>query len=365
MKRSRAGFTLIELLVVIAIIAILVAILLPAVQQAREAARRSTCKNNLKQLGLALHNYHDVYNTLPFRKGGTAGTTTDGNRNRLSGFMGLMPYLEQKSLYDIVQAGDLTASPPVFPGGREGWAAWPGGNGVGWNVSIPGLLCASDGLRTTNIRTTNYMFNIGDSPNNVRDAQIVRGVFGFRTTVRFGDITDGLTNTIAMSEAVYGNHTNSTTTEQGPTRNPIQSIAMNAVGLNGGTNENPRQCYTFLNGNQFAAATQHKGKRGGSLWDGQAERCGFTTILPPNAPACSEGNNVNADASHSVLPPSSFHAGGVNALMVDGSVRFIGENIDTNNLPVDAPAQNSTIQSPYGVWGALGTKQSSEVVGEF
>src|SRR5688500_19565009 len=105
MKRLRSrGFTLIELLVVIAIIAILIALLLPAVQQAREAARRTQCKNNLKQLGLALHNYHDTYNVFPPRQTGSGHINTGRQRMAISGFVSLSPFFEQKPLYDRIMA---------------------------------------------------------------------------------------------------------------------------------------------------------------------------------------------------------------------------------------------------------------------
>lgn len=350
-KRS-SGFTLIELLVVIAIIAILVALLLPAVQQAREAARRSQCKNNLKQLGLALHNYHDVFNCFVPRKGGTDGCSSSprGNCQRLSGFMGIMPYLDQAPLYNIVQGGGGAGNKP--PGGPEGWAGW-----TQWNVTIPALLCPSDGLVPNTVRSNNYMFNIGDSARNPRDSQTVRGMFGFRRCVRIRDVVDGTSNTIAMSEAVRGN---AGLNSSGQNHRFINTIAMGQDPINA-----PGACMTLTNGQNWVNGTQVKGRRGTALWDGQAERCGFTTILPPNAPSCSAGTNPNADATDSALPPTSMHVGGVQVLMVDGSVRFISENLDTGNLAVASPGQGSTAASPYGVWGALGTKSAGEVVSEF
>lgn len=375
MKRSmRKGFTLIELLVVIAIIAILVALLLPAVQQAREAARRSSCKNNLKQLGIALHNYHDTYGMFTFMKGGTGtganGTTCsntapytqrDNNCGRLSGFMGLMPFLEQGPLYDTVQAGDVSGSPAIAPGGPTGWSSWSG-----WNVAIPAVLCPSDGYRPRDNRVTNYVFNVGDSPNNVTWNIGTRGMFSRRRCYRFRDVVDGTSNTLAMSEVIvasWGSYQSPTT---GPTgHRPFIGVQLNAVGLNGGTNENPAQCLTGYSSDEWDAGIEHKSRRGSNLWDGQPENVAFNTILPPNKPGCIQGNNRNGDGSHVILPPTSAHRGGVQAVMVDGAVRFISENIDTNGLPVNALGQSASGPSPYGVWGALGTRNGGEIVSEF
>jgi prepilin-type processing-associated H-X9-DG protein len=101
------------------------------------------------------------------------------------------------------------------------------------------------------------------------------------------------------------------------------------------------------------------------MWDGQTERVGFNTILPPNSVSCSAGTDANADASDSVLPPSSVHTGGVHVLMADGAVKFVSENIDSGNLSAPSPAAAGGGLSPYGVWGALGSKAGNEVVGDF
>src|SRR5690606_26614187 len=200
---SRRGFTLIELLVVIAIIAVLIALLLPAVQQAREAARRTQCKNNLKQLGLALHNYHDTFGSLPFGGGGDLGT---GTARRQSGFIGMLPYLEQGPLYEQISGPFTDGTNTWLPFGAVPWD----GDYTPWQAKIPMLLCPSDADTTEGgaLGKTNYMFSRGDSPwdhNNWAGSggRGMRGMFSGNYKVkRFGDITDGLSNTIGMSERI-------------------------------------------------------------------------------------------------------------------------------------------------------------------
>ncbi|MFG0239437.1 DUF1559 domain-containing protein [Gimesia chilikensis] len=347
-KVRRRGFTLIELLVVIAIIAILIALLLPAVQQAREAARRSTCKNNLKQIGLALHNYHDVFGMFVLRRGGTNGSdSTTSNRARLSGFVGMLPYMDQAPLYNKIAAGDSTHS----PFGPCAWCGWSV-----WNVTLPMLRCPSDGRNKQTERTNNYVFCLGDSATSINGTSS-RGLFPYRVGTRIRDITDGTSNTIAMSEHVRANYAPAT---GNASRNRVEGIAMGQA-----PRTNPGACMSLASGSGWVSGTSVKGKHGTSLWDGQAERCAFNTILPPNAPSCAEGTNVNADSTHAALAPSSMHTGGVHALMADGAVRFISSNIDTGNLSTASPSPSALSPSPYGVWGALGTKEGGEVLGEF
>ena len=347
-KDRRKGFTLIELLVVIAIIAILIALLLPAVQQAREAARRSTCKNNLKQIGLALHNYHDVFGMFVLRRGGTNGSdSATSNRARLSGFVGLLPYMDQAPLFNKIAAGDST-NRPFGPGAWRGWSVW--------NVSLPMLMCPSDGRNRQTIRAQNYVFCVGDSATSINGTNS-RGVFPYRYGTRIRDITDGTSNTIAMSEHVRANYGPNTSNAG---RKRVEGIAMSQA-----PRTNPGSCMTLASGAAWVSGTSVKGRHGTSLWDGQAERCGFNTILPPNGPSCAEGTNVNADSTHAALAPSSLHVGGVHVLMADGAVRFVSENIDTGDLSQASPSPSSTVASPYGTWGALGTKDCEEIIGEF
>ncbi len=157
-KSRQPGFTLVELLVVIAIIGILVGLLLPAVQAAREAARRMQCQNNLKQLGLALHNYHDAYKKFVYRSGGTGprpngSGLNDSNRARRSGFISMLPFLEQGNMWNAIKAGDATHAPE----GPRAWSGWGP-----WNTSPGYMRCPSDSGYSNARRTNSYAFCTGD-----------------------------------------------------------------------------------------------------------------------------------------------------------------------------------------------------------
>ena len=344
------GFTLVELLVVIAIIGILIALLLPAVQAAREAARRAQCTNKLKQLGLALHNYHDNNKVFVYRMGGT--DPAPGNRLRRSGFISLLPYLEQGAMYDRIMAGDAS-QPPQGPAGWSGWGPW--------NVSPTGLHCPSDsGINATGTDNNSYAFCAGDQITSIRTDRSARGIFSYRDCTAIADIKDGTSNTAMMSERLSHAGTNGRYRAQAPATCGAREVkhTMGVAHAGAGFRTAPQLCYGFTDGQFIVSGTPVHAYFGQNWHDGEIEIVGFNTVLPPNAPACSEGGNWG-DANHMVIPPSSDHPGGANVCLADGSVRFISETIATGDLtraPVD------TGPSPFGPWGAMGSKAGGEPV---
>jgi type II secretion system protein G len=358
-SRSR-GFTLIELLVVIAIIAILIALLLPAVQQARESARRSQCKNNLKQIGLAIHNYVDTFGAFPNKKQGTAilsGDCSGANAEYGSGWMRLLPYIEQTALYELWSAPQ-TYGGTSFPAfGPCPWGPWESGYKPYFS-QIKLLTCPSDGnivSKTSSAGANNYMFSVGDSiaytgTMGHNDSGLTRGVFGNRgVRVTFASITDGTSNTVMISERLY----------PGDTGAIGQGIAYNVTGIT----TTASLCLQQINASdprRFSGSASLTNWGASKWYHGAASHIGFNTVLPPNSPACASGTNDNS--SDGIYPPSSNHTGGVQVTMADGSVRFISNNINSGNI---SAGHTTSGPSPFGVWGALGTRAGEELIPEF
>ncbi len=206
------GFTLVELLVVIAIIGILVGLLLPAVQQAREAARRMQCSNNLKQMGLALHNYESAFKAIPPRRGGSnfPDIAADpprirSNYYRKSAFIPLLAFIEQSALANIVDSG-YTSGSNVFP--PAGPAGWYGGGYTPWGTQVSTYLCPSDltpRIQAGQNGRNSYAFSLGDTMMSHNSNTVdMRGAFSATFFRRgFRDFTDGLSNTIGVSERVW------------------------------------------------------------------------------------------------------------------------------------------------------------------
>ena len=369
--RERSGFTLVELLVVIAIIGILIALLLPAVQAAREAARRSQCTNNLKQLGVALHNYHDTHKSLPFLCGGTGAwpeagaavygtywtlSPTSTSAYRLSGFVSLLPYIEQQAVYDMSSSNNFS------PGGWCDVANSP------VYARIPAFFCPSDPGGDRHTRPgRNYMMSMGDWTMQHHDAgrgrENPRGPFG---TTRhenagncygFASIRDGLSNTAAFSERVVGKDM---ADEMGGFSN---SAGVFAGGVSGAAMLPivPLECknVAMVNHKYVTPDTGGADSLTGRFWsDGSSVSSGFNTILPPNSPSCAAASTTAVE-SRIIAPPTSYHPGGANVCMVDGSVQFISETINSGDLTLGLVESGP---SNYGVWGALGSRDGGEVV---
>jgi prepilin-type N-terminal cleavage/methylation domain-containing protein/prepilin-type processing-associated H-X9-DG protein len=365
MRRNvqRRAFTLVELLVVIAIIGILIALLLPAVQAAREAARRSQCTNNLKQLGLAIHNYHDTNKKIPPRMSGPLGPGTDSGpfyNPFTNALPRLLPYIEQTALYSQF------TSPQTY--GGTTYASWCGmpwdSNYKPWDAKIGTFLCPSDGgasnASPSQVGVSSYHCSTGDYPGWWGDPTN-RGAFEtgylyyswstwYRGFSGFEGITDGTSNTIAFSERGVPNSSTAGTTTTDVATN--QQTAINYSGTS-----SPIACMGLKGGgNRYANGVATANWGPGCFSYGWAGRnAEISTVLPPNAPSCSI---YNEDWNAVMWSASSYHPGGVNAAFMDGSVRFVSDTIDTGNLSL-APVASGP--SPYGVWGALGSKSGGEV----
>ncbi len=300
--RRTHGFTLIELLVVIAIIAILIALLLPAVQQAREAARRSQCKNNLKQLGLALHNYHDTIRTFP---PGAIQNFAGNAQNEATWISMILPYIDQAPLYKRANWSSCF-----------GCVAAPGNPSYEIvSVSIPGMECPSDGqvaLALGAFRRGNYAANSGIGPltstSDPNDPTRISGPFTMNSRRRMSDITDGTSSTVLVSELlkVEGNDF--------------------------------RGVMHYPEGSLY----QHDQTPNSSVPDRFRTSLCVSTSVAPCTGTYTAYNNRSI-----VLTSRSLHSGGVHTLLADGAVRFINNSI--NRL----------------TWQGLGTHNKREQLGEF
>ncbi len=357
--RKRFGFTLVELLVVIAIIGILIALLLPAVQAAREAARRMECTNKLKQIGLALHNHHDARGAFPPANDNMNGRYSDGT---VSASVHLFPYMEQQALYDAILNCDV--------------ADIPMNGGAPWNVKAVSeadlalLLCPSSGNKTRTspgdptygdrlVGPNNIVYSLGDGcwahghgPGPDAHRVTSRGMFYFDDPKNIASATDGTSNTIGVSECLNPSEYQGTNMRTNVAR--YQGIWNSDTTTNGVPGEcNIANLQEPGNATVFQEGYKSSSFRGMLVTMGWSDANGFTTLTPPNSPVCI----FNGWNDWGVLPPTSYHTGGVNATFMDGSVHFISNTIDCGSQNLPAIRSGA---SPFGVWGALGTPSGGE-----
>lgn len=362
----RLAFTLVELLVVIAIIGVLVALLLPAVQSAREAARRTSCNNKLKQSALALHNYESTFKTFPSRQMGS-GTLNDVSTRPthcliLAGWAALLPFTEQQALYDQIYSIQIQpfadnvwtlAQPPHLQCPSDNGKADPNPGRVVRGYSSYGFCNGDDYTGSQAFPDERTNFAVASQMLPIK----VRGIFGRHSYTRIAEITDGTSNTIALGER----------------SRPNKIYDKGAVAVDASANPAnyvPLSCRALLSGQQYIpSATMFTSDNApGYRWAaGNAYFAALSTILPPNSANCVFGNSgsISAHLFPGIWTPTSEHPGGVQVAMSDGSTRFINNNVDSGNLAAVAPNADSGGGSPYGVWGALGSKSGGDAVGDF
>ncbi|MFP6675493.1 MAG: DUF1559 domain-containing protein [Pirellulaceae bacterium] len=344
------GFTVVELLFVVAIIVLLAGLLLPAIRHARPTARRMSCANNLKQLVLALHNYHDTYQHFPSAMGGTGTGRSPiyGNANRLSGLVALLPFLDDQACWDQIST-PTELNGVVYP--AMGPAPWVD-QYTPWQERIDSFECPSAELDDNpRFGPTNYAFCIGDMARAIHQPTVLRGAFACGMTSDLDDVTDGASYTIAIGE--IGSLSGLSVIGQFATFRPASIL------------DNPSLCRGLLDSRhpEFYAKDVPLSVlgRGGCWADGGAGFGIFNTVLPPNSPSAAVEGRGAVDGIYSA---GSFHPGGAQFAMVDGSVRFIPESIDAGDgsSPTLTAQQlaSGSIASPYGVWGALGTAAGKE-----
>jgi prepilin-type N-terminal cleavage/methylation domain-containing protein/prepilin-type processing-associated H-X9-DG protein len=359
--RSRSGFTLIELLVVIAIIAVLIALLLPAVQAAREAARRSQCVNNLKQIGIALHNYHNAQNTFPMgmslavSSDGVNGPKSYADWTNWSAHALLLGYLEQGPLYNAANFSQTCCLDD---------AAADASNVTVYLSRIATFLCPSDGQAgVQNINS--YHGSIGTTVAN--GFHTVSGIFTLSDpyatqpcpTIGLNSITDGSSNTIAFGEAIVGilGRGNTFRGNGMATGTNPSSFRSSGTGLDVEQKTPASLAAALSDCNNFwkSMVPGTKNNQGakeyrGQLWAlGERQYTLFNTVIPPNSKdypwsLCKLGTKGSAPNETQFINAQSFHPGGANFMFADGSVHFIKDSI---SMPI---------------YWALGTRNYGEVL---
>ena len=361
MKFKRRGFTLIELLVVIAIIAVLIALLLPAVQQAREAARRTQCRNNMKQIGLALHNYHDAHSSFPPgrmspSRGGALGL--DCWYGHVSPQYHILPFIDQANVYDQMDQDNTRVrlgSPLCIA------------NAFVTDLALPVYMCPSDNRHQPGVNTNSYRGNWGahiyggrhfgnalqvDPVYTPRAAAAADGPLGgsFKdgAGIRVGDFVDGTSNTVCYSERIIGSASNASFSlgnylhgggivDKNNTGNTPASVVAQCTAADATNLSLYRTDFGWTSGDDpawYYSSYQHGA---------------YNHVQTPNSaqPDCGCGSIPDDEHEVAIMTARSYHVGGVHCALADGSVKFVSDSID------------------LGVWQGAGTRAGSEYIGDW
>lgn len=365
MNEKKRAFTLVELLVVIAIIGILIALLLPAVQAAREAARRMTCTNQLKQFLIAVHNYVDVQKMLPSTDARFCVAGVEMGRFGVQ--FSALPYMEQAARYSAWTSDSPLRGPSEegdFTYVRERTTYYTCPSDPDANVSDPRRPVTNIVISVADHLNDTFQNDFGSSHRRA----MARGAFSPRIFRPLSIITDGTSNTIAASESVCQ-------LEAGTLRLKGGAITL-AGGAAGGTPGGGFSSAAGIldclnakdpNSRELLIGTANTAiRRGFYGFSGRPADSAFTTMLPPNSPSCSE--SATSRDTWGTFAPTSNHSGGVNAAFFDGSVGFISDTINwISTADIATPGQpdqrfTATGPSEFGVWGALGTIAGGESV---
>ncbi|MDR2171016.1 MAG: DUF1559 domain-containing protein [Planctomycetaceae bacterium] len=347
----------------------------PAIQSARLNTQKTSCSDKIRKLGLATQNYNETFNSLPCHNFGSAKRerpetelTTLSSRFAFSAFVLLLPYIDEVALSKAIADDEAISGKPdseYLTHTRRG----------AWTVVVNGLICPSERVDGKDLfynkaaGSTNYLVSSGDIPFNWRreaknpysDIGVGRGAFKMKKWLNITDITDGVSNTVMFSERCLGRRNSDIvketyyamcwragSTEPDPTADGKKPLNFSAVYDNIiGVRYVKRSIKMGNAFNQSPAINN----QGGKLWHkSDPLSTSFSTIFPPNGPSCSSNY-------HFAMAPTSYHTGGVNTCFADGSVHFISNRINTGDLSLP-PVKKG--QSPYGVWGSLGSACGEE-----